>query len=846
MVSIMSFGGKRKHKRTVGLRKSDGSAGSITIMVTLILIPTMVVNGFFVDLARLKLWGNQAVMTADNYGEGVLTIYDNLLKELYGLFAVSQSEDGRKALDSLDEYIKSSFDPNSSTISWDHVALKNKSYSGFMPYSSADIELSWEAEKSANLGNRSVLTTQIGDFMRFRIVQAMSGSAESVLSAVDALKNTAANSKALEAKSDLDDEVEELLEAVEGFYNAATVAKQYPNFLDALNKARKSAYDQIETIGNSESLKLYREYTDNESAIKAAEKHQKNLKKGESLSQEEKDLLALKARYDADPDARKNVLEKKFVEAYTVYKEKTDVEPIDFGNFEKISSALYSLADNIEKKYKSVKEHLQKLEDTLANESVSEELKDGLNEDIETIKKVIPDSEEGAKPYYELADEFKGGGSKGLNFTFNNEAESTAQKTYEDMKNKSAAYIKGEAVSSVLVGAINSERYNNFMFDTDCAKLYNDLKSLFGTSGGDGEKYEKKKKAAKKATSNANKALSESEKSEARDIPKSFSMGDDGGSVFDNLTIKRLISTAADAFDAGSFVEGGNKAILNFYTVAYDFSMFSSRMTNVEPKSDDQNSNSSSSEEKTVATSLTGYELSKKINYLYKAELEYIFGGHKSSVGNLNEVRNKIIAFRVICNYSATYTISEVNKAIKAIGSAASAVNPLLGIAVVAALRIAVTAVESIADWNELKDGESVNVFKTKLEHMTAYDQIKDLIESKSSAGKKEASFQLNYQQYLIALIIFLTPGSDIASRTGDLIELNVNTVQQGIGETGKLSELKFKMSSAVTAVKTTCAVQLDFVVMPKDMAKIFLGDDYDSLEGYMKNQYVFHVSRSY
>ena len=72
------------------IKRRDGQRGSITVLVTLILVPTIVVNSFFVDLARLKLWGNQAVMTADSYASSVLSVYDNLLKDLYGLFAISQ------------------------------------------------------------------------------------------------------------------------------------------------------------------------------------------------------------------------------------------------------------------------------------------------------------------------------------------------------------------------------------------------------------------------------------------------------------------------------------------------------------------------------------------------------------------------------------------------------------------------------------------------------------------------------------------------------------------------------------------------------------------------------------
>ena len=94
--------------------------GSITVLVTLILVPTIFFTGFMVDLARIKLYGNQAVMTADNYGETVLTQYDNLLKELYGLFAVTQDDKDLNNLDKLQGYVSSSFDPAQNNISWEH------------------------------------------------------------------------------------------------------------------------------------------------------------------------------------------------------------------------------------------------------------------------------------------------------------------------------------------------------------------------------------------------------------------------------------------------------------------------------------------------------------------------------------------------------------------------------------------------------------------------------------------------------------------------------------------------------------------------------------------------------
>ena len=155
--------------------------GSITVLVTLILVPTIFFEGFMVDLARIKLYSNQAVMTADNYGEAVISMYDNLLKELYGLFAITQDEEALKQLSSLEEYIKSSFHPAENEIGWKHLeGLQgymglNSSREGFMPYKDADVTLSYEVVPDSALSNASILGTQIGDFMKFRILRQGAG-----------------------------------------------------------------------------------------------------------------------------------------------------------------------------------------------------------------------------------------------------------------------------------------------------------------------------------------------------------------------------------------------------------------------------------------------------------------------------------------------------------------------------------------------------------------------------------------------------------------------------------------------------------------------------------------------
>ena len=95
--------------------------GVITVFVTLIMVPIVVFTGTMVDLARLKLYSSLAVVTADGYGEAVLSEYDNVLKEMYGLFSVTQSEDGKKTIEKYAKQAAYAFNPNGDDLSLIHI-----------------------------------------------------------------------------------------------------------------------------------------------------------------------------------------------------------------------------------------------------------------------------------------------------------------------------------------------------------------------------------------------------------------------------------------------------------------------------------------------------------------------------------------------------------------------------------------------------------------------------------------------------------------------------------------------------------------------------------------------------
>ncbi len=829
------------------------------MLVTMILIPTIVFNTFMVDLARLKLYGNQAVMAADNYGESVLSVYDNLLKDLYGLFAVTQDTEALKAVEAMAEYGKASFSPNTQKVAFKHLTpITDYTFSGFMPYKEAEVELSYKPVSNANLGNDYVLMTQVGDFMRFRIGQALFSGGETVLEAVQMIADMEGTAKVVDKKTDFDEEVGELLERIQAFYILLTRFYNYQTYyLKDVSNARGHAYEEFQTIASSPSYLLYKEYKEKETDIKAALNHQKNLKKDEKLSQEELDLIALNDRYNADPGATSMALKTRFTDAINTYEDAMyddDNSVIDFANFTAKAQNLLTLKTNIKNQYETVMQKYNALQSAMNSNQVDATFKKELEAEIENIKKLINEKDASIQVYEGLASVIW------KNKEINDDLEREAKDNVTALKNQMKAYMDLTPIPSNGT-KINWSRYDRFTDYEKYKNLYEEMKRMFEDgSGTDAEKNAKaKKKEANKKKEEAEKTLNTPEPTDARDIPKNIPIG--STQTVGTIGLLKLFETAADLFDANSFSEGTNRLILKLYTAVYDFNMFSCRTTNKDSDKTEEGgtaadgasgaagnaaSVANGEEGKEKAASLTGYELSRKINYLYMAELEYIFGGFKSSQSNLNDARNKILAFRSVVNFTATYTVSEINSTIRALAEAATAVNPILGVAVGAALRLAVTALETAQDWMELRDGNGVVVIKTKAQDMTAYDQIMSLL-GKSGDKQTSTAFKLDYEQYLMVMIIFMTTTEQVASRTGDLISLNVNTVDQNIGEKGTLSKLTFEIGKAHTAVNATCTVKLDFVVMPDSMASQFMDADTEALlEANRKNGYTFTVTRGY
>lgn len=815
--------------------------GSSTVFLSILLIPTIFLTGLLTDLARIKLYSNQALMTADNYGEAILTQYDNVLKELYGLFSVTQNAEGKEAVETLQDYMKTSFDPSMNATQFKHlkgtILNKGKSYAGnFAPYKEADVKLEWEkASEDADLDNLDVLSTQIGDFMRYRIVKE---GADWLLEALDNAKHVKADTEVLEKKTELDDQVEKALNAEEAFYKQFKKMNSYfDSFLKlGLNQNYQNAKTEIDKLKKTER---YKEYIQAAKEAADAEKNPPQETEQENREDETKD-----GEDTIDLSEEGSYFAEEFKKIVRPYKDAFDglnrsKYPVDFDNYDNEAEKLLEAAEKFQKesaKIQTASQQVRDLVDENVENDVSEDLKTSVRDDLDAHYGNVTDSGK-ANTYIRIAKSF-------INFSNNDELQTQATKIYYSLEQEESYYLRYfNQDQDQFPDNFHVNRASELPINSTCKSIqdsyrdtYNDLKKSYG-DGSEDSKVEKEAKAKKKDANDKVDDMeaafeTEKEESSARNIPAGVDIGEDGKAGIFHFS--GIIKSAADLIGKG-WREAGNELLLKTYTVVYDFGMFSDRIT--EKKEEKQES-------------LTGYELCEDINYLYGAELEYLYGGFKDSSENLKETRNQIVMFRAAMNLASTYTITEVDEAIKGITKACMAVNPFLGIAVAAALRLGVAAIETYEDWSQLKDGESVTLIKMKLNELSAYDDIvawlpevgqKETDSSKQTTTKK--SIELNYEQYLTLLLIIFTSRDKITQRTGDLICLNVNNVEQGSG----FSSLSFRMDQAITAVKTSCSVHLNYTVMPDGYAKIVASpENYASINEYEKHYYKYSIVRGY
>lgn len=494
-------------------KKRTGSHGIITVFLTLMMVPVVAISSVMVDVARLNLYSSQAVMAADTYGDAVLSEFDNLLKELYGLFSVTQNKEGLEAVNKLADTVGYSFNP----------VGDGKALSGFMPYKDADVKISYEKVDGASLSNNNVLMTQISDFMKYRIVEQVMDE-NGILSSLGEFETVDDDMDAIKKRKEISEKSQKAMEDIQDYYDTLKAIAAYPDYLDGLERRFVAYSDKLEAVVKSEEYEKYTYYLEHQEEIEAAQ---------EMFDSEEEDTDTESSSSEDDPEDAEKVAD--MADLYDKYKDfdvdeylddleiellvyenpLTDPkgEPINFDNAGEAISALRVQTVMLDNTLKTLKEQVRELKEQLVD--CSDDIREGIEAEIKDLEDILKLSDQ-FQEVYDLI-------------------EPTNQDKLKNERNKSdLAYEVGELKDvreKILSGEIEAGTDRTWKskvwgqwydFRDDKGEFYQELQKFCegGASGkGDKDAGDKKIDEAKKAQEKAEEELNKPEQTKARNIP---------------------------------------------------------------------------------------------------------------------------------------------------------------------------------------------------------------------------------------------------------------------------------------------------------------------------------------
>ena len=153
------------------------SKGAVTVIVTLLLIPSILVSGTAVDVARIYS-AKSIVQDANSLGaNAAMAQYNALLKDLYGLYGIEDT----KLQSMVNDYIKIALFGDSNT---------NKGMGTFQPFYGSDSSLSISVSSEHNLGELEILQRQIEEYMALRAPVVI---ADDIMDIIDSMKKVSAD-----------------------------------------------------------------------------------------------------------------------------------------------------------------------------------------------------------------------------------------------------------------------------------------------------------------------------------------------------------------------------------------------------------------------------------------------------------------------------------------------------------------------------------------------------------------------------------------------------------------------------------------------------------------------------
>ncbi|MDR2360811.1 MAG: DUF5702 domain-containing protein [Oscillospiraceae bacterium] len=848
------------------LRKN--CTGAVTVFVTLLLIPAVLVSGTAVDLARIHT-ARSVVQDANQLAlNSVLTQYDALLQDIYGVFGVMKDDPVLAGM--LDEYVEAA-------VFGEDWQDKGSGSFQLIYADSGNLTAEVNPEAAQNLGNTDALRRQIEEYMKYRgpivIAQELLGKLQD---------NTIRNDlKIIGEKLQIDNGVGELLELYEQLYAAIQTADK------CVQSVGFSAFGRVSTTLNNiktrfEYLRDCYERWENETDPNRRDdirieyqcilEHIEALKIGNGATyrkwknghyeNEGTPEQEWKSGSWGTPVAITGGLDKAIADTKAVAD--------DFNSrFDDVAS----IAQTIDSKQSEIEPHVDALESILNSGGCNEDLKNAM------MNKTGSDNKSQTERYRSvlqweiapLADNYKSSGYEyilSVNEMLDDVKYRDATDTYPDSLTRAQlAGLSGDADFTLRddvsvsdsradyfagFSNVNYKMPEGFKKFADCSPEHSQfrvaLEAMMSSGKGepiaigneDGSGSDKDKAGKQRDIIDTLIQLAEEAYNGMTNSPEGAEYIDDSFTANpEHLSIWDTINNIGETFDDGLLdvfedpLEYLGRTGDMLLLLAYDAAMFSN-YTTAKPESIGK---SAAEKVGLYEKTASGVTISPAVNYFYQSEWEYLYNGEQDAGKNLNAVTKLLFAVRFVCNYITAFSISSVTEIVTSIQETFTW-GSMRGIVLSEFARVALVASETIVDVASLRTGYKVPFIKSGAEWICDPEDVTDAVYNILDNGGENAALEsaegLSYSAYLLFFILAKTPiegdidtwSDTLGARTGQLIEWNIINYESGANADENQMAIAaadpnaFQLANAYTGFSMTTKIDLRMLFLSMAFAQ--------------------------
>lgn len=242
--------------------------GSVTVLLVIILVPMMTLSAIIVDISRINMAKSMVSSSGDLAMNTALANYDTILKDVYGLFAMSQTEeDLSKSIQKYFETTLVSYGVVSESESKDYVKNLLGDFDKYISGTDDDISnfldmdisnFTAKGVENGSLANTDILRTQIVEYMKYR---APINFGLSFLDSVKAFKTVQDQAKVVESEVKAQEKTQDVTEACK---NAITAIREFDKLIDKMQGGdNDKTVKGLNNYSDGQVVKIQEKGTDN-------------------------------------------------------------------------------------------------------------------------------------------------------------------------------------------------------------------------------------------------------------------------------------------------------------------------------------------------------------------------------------------------------------------------------------------------------------------------------------------------------------------------------------------------------------------------------------------------------